>query len=61
HGKPHPRPAAAPLPGGFDFSKPYEAKSATDAPAAAASHTRHAGARAKGPTAALLGGTAKKS
>jgi hypothetical protein len=63
HGKPHPRPAAAPLPGGFDFSKPYEVKPATASTAAAtgATHARHAGARAKRPTAALLGGVAKKS
>ena len=62
HTKSHTRPAAAPLPGGFDFSKPYEMKPAGDAPAAtAASHARHAGARAKRPTAALLGGSSKKS
>ena len=64
HGKPHPRPAAAPLPGGFDFSKPYEVKPAaesTTATATGTTHARHAGARAKRPTAALLGGMAKKS
>ena len=61
HGKSHSRPAATPLPGGFDFSKPYEMKPAADtAPAATTSHVNHAGARAKRPTAALLGG-AKKS
>jgi ATP-dependent RNA helicase RhlE len=63
HGKPHPRPAAAPLPGGFDFSKPYEVKPATASTTTAtgATHARHAGARTKRPTAALLGGVAKKS
>ena len=62
HGKPHPRPAAAPLPGGFDFSKPYEVKPAeTTTVDASASRASHAGARAKRPTAALLGGMAKKS
>jgi ATP-dependent RNA helicase RhlE len=56
---PHPR-AAAPAPGGFDFSKPYEFKPSTDtSPAPAASHPR---AKPGRPTAALLGGlTAKKS
>ena len=61
HSKPHPRPVAAPLPGGFDFSKPYEFNPAdTPSAAPAASHgARHA--KPGRPTAALLGGAAKKS
>jgi len=65
HAKPHPKPPSAPLPGGFDFSKPYEPKLADNPPAPAASHHGHAHTRAKSgrrPTAALLGGlSAKKS
>ena len=60
HSKPHPRPAAAPLPGGFDFSKPYEFKPTdTPAEAPAASHSARYAKRGR-PTAALLGGAAKK-
>ncbi|HEV7821449.1 MAG TPA: DEAD/DEAH box helicase, partial [Burkholderiales bacterium] len=63
HGKSHARPPAAPSPGGFDFSKPYEHKPATTGGATATStaHATHGAGRAKRPTAALLGGTAKKS
>jgi ATP-dependent RNA helicase RhlE len=62
HSKPHHKPPAAPLPGGFDFSKPYEPKLA-DKPASAAGHIGHAGPHARSgrrPTAALLGGLAAK-
>ncbi len=61
HAKPHPKPPSAPLPGGFDFSKPYEAKP-SDKPAAPA-HAGHSHPRAKSrgrPTAALLGGLSVK-
>jgi ATP-dependent RNA helicase RhlE len=59
HSSSHARTVAAPVSGGFDFSKPYESKPATDtvAPAPAASHARRKQGR---PTAALLGGLAAK-
>ena len=64
HPAPHPRLPAQTLPGGFDFSKPYEPElQKTAAPAQAADPISHAHARAKagrGPTAALLGGFTKK-
>ncbi|MBI2225088.1 MAG: DEAD/DEAH box helicase [Betaproteobacteria bacterium] len=63
HSKPHPKPPAAPLPGGFDFSKPYEAKPADNASAPTTghvSHTRTHTRSARRPTAALLGGLAAK-
>jgi ATP-dependent RNA helicase RhlE len=63
HGKPHPKPPSAPLPGGFDFSKPYEPKLADHPPASAAGHISHARPHSKSgrrPTAALLGGLAAK-
>ena len=62
HAKPHSKPQSAAMPGGFDFSKPYEAKQ-SDAPAAPkAGHGGHSHAHAKPrrPTAALLGGAAAK-
>ena len=63
HGKPYPKAPAVALPGGFDFSKPYEPTPANDAPAAAAGHISHARPHSKPgrrPTAALLGGLAAK-
>ncbi len=63
HSKPHSKPLSAALPGGFDFSKPYEPSPANDSPGTAASHIslvrthRQPGRR---PTAALLGGLAAK-
>ena len=62
HVKPHTKPPSAVLPGGFDFSKPYE-PTAPDTPSAASiNHWDHARARAKTgrPTAALLGGLSGK-
>ncbi len=59
--KPHSKPPA--LPGGFDFSKPYEPRPANNPPVPAAGHISHAHARAKParrPAAALLGGLAAK-
>ncbi len=58
--KPH-KPATAPLPGGFDFSQPYESKPAD--PHASPAHAPRAHNRATPrtrPTAALLGGRATK-
>ncbi len=56
--------APKPLPGGFDFTKPYEPKKTPDNPSApATSHHSHARTHAKSgrrPTAALLGGLAAK-
>jgi hypothetical protein len=63
HSKPHPKPPATPLAGGFDFSKPYEAKLADNASAPTTGHISHARTHAKSgrrPTAALLGGVAAK-
>jgi ATP-dependent RNA helicase RhlE len=63
HVKPHPKPPSAPLPGGFDFSKPYEPKLADHPPASAAGHISHARPHSRSgrrPTAALLGGLAAK-
>jgi len=63
HSKPHPKPPSAPLPGSFDFSKPYESMPAGSAKATPASHVSHARTHAKSgrrPTAALLGGLAAK-
>ncbi|MBI4191918.1 MAG: DEAD/DEAH box helicase [Betaproteobacteria bacterium] len=63
HSKPHPKPPAAPLPGGFDFSKPYESKPVDNPPAPVADHLSHSRTHAKSgtrPTAALLGGLAAK-
>jgi len=62
HSKPHSKAPSASLPGGFDFSKPYEPKLADTPPATA--HLSHAHPRRKShgrPTAALLGGLSKKS
>ena len=61
HSKSHAKPAAPSLPGGFDFSKPYEAKPAGES-APKAAHATHARphARSRRPTAALLGGAAAK-
>ena len=65
HSKPHSKPPPATLPGGFDFSKPYEPKSANDSSSPAAGHitrTRPHSKSGRRPTAALLGGlSAKKS
>jgi ATP-dependent RNA helicase RhlE len=58
HGKPHSRPAAAQLPGGFDFSKPYESKPSEIS--AAPAPRSHAHAKPRRATAALLGGSAAK-
>jgi len=67
HGKSHPKsyskPPAVPLPGGFDFSKPYEPKPADSVSTPAAGHISHARTHARSgrrPTAALLGGLAAK-
>ena len=63
HSKPHPKAPAAPLPGGFDFSKPYEPKPAHNPPAAATGHVssaRQHSRLSRRPTAALLGGLAAK-
>jgi ATP-dependent RNA helicase RhlE len=63
HSKPHPKPPTTPLAGGFDFSKPYEAKLADNASAPTTGHISHARTHAKSgrrPTAALLGGVAAK-
>ena len=66
HGKPHSKPHAKlptpALPGGFDFSKPYEARQAADSAMPKAGHAGHPRAHAKTrrPTAALLGGSAAK-
>ncbi len=60
HAKPHAKTTPSVAPGDFDFSKPYEfTQSATPAPAAPHGHA-HARGKAARPTAALLGGTAKK-
>jgi ATP-dependent RNA helicase RhlE len=61
HGKSHAKPA--PLPGGFDFSKPYEvAPPSETATSSVPAHGAHAHARGttRRPTAALLGGMAAK-
>jgi len=63
HSKPHPKPPAAQLPGGFDFSKPYEPKPADSISESATSHSSHTRTHARSgrrPTAALLGGLAAK-
>ena len=61
HSKPHAKPVATPLPGGFDFSKPYESKQSENSAAPAPSRA-HAHVKSRRPTAALLGGSsAKKS
>jgi ATP-dependent RNA helicase RhlE len=63
HSKPHTKPPTATLPGGFDFSKPYEPKAANDSPSPAAAHIARARPHSKSgtrPTAALLGGLAAK-
>ena len=63
HSKPYSKPPAAPLPGGFDFSKPYESKQADNASTPATGHVSHARTHARSarrPTAALLGGLAAK-
>jgi ATP-dependent RNA helicase RhlE len=63
HSKPHTNPPTAPLPGGFDFSKPYVPKSTDNLPSPAANHISHARPHLKSgrrPTAALLGGLAAK-
>ena len=63
HSKPHPKAPAPSVPGGFDFSKPYEARQAEESTVPKTAHASHARAHAKPrrPTAALLGGAAKKS
>jgi ATP-dependent RNA helicase RhlE len=58
HSKPHSKPAA-PMPGGFDFSKPYESKQ-SDTAGTPAPGRAHAHAKPRRPTAALLGGAAAK-
>ncbi len=63
HSKPHPKAPIPVLPGGFDFSKPYEPKHADNPPAPAAGRVSHARAHTKPggrQTAALLGGLAAK-
>ncbi|MEO7728894.1 MAG: DEAD/DEAH box helicase [Burkholderiales bacterium] len=59
HVKAHAK-AAPPVPaGGFDFSQPYEFKPSTSAAPAPSTHARTRGKPGR-PTAALLGGSAKK-
>ncbi len=55
------KPAAQPVAGGFDFSKPYEPKSSGTPAAAAEKSTAAIRAPLRRQTAALLGGHAKKS
>ena len=58
---PYPRPPSAPPPGGFDFSKPYEAKPRATTPEAGHANTAAAHhKRTSRPRAALLGGLAAK-
>ena len=62
HSKPYPKPVTTAMPGGFDFSKPYEAKPSSEPATSKAGHGGHTHAHAKPrrPTAALLGGAAAK-
>jgi ATP-dependent RNA helicase RhlE len=64
HAKPQPKPhhkaPSPPLPGGFDFSKPYEAKQSDKPSTPATAHHPRAHAKTRRPTAALLGGLALK-
>ena len=58
---PHPRPPSPPSPGGFDFSKPYEAKPKATTPEGSHANTVTAHhKRTSRPRAALLGGLAAK-
>ena len=63
HSKPHAKSSPAPMPGNFDFSKPYEPKPANDPSSSDAGRASHAHTHARAgrrPTAALLGGSAAK-